>query len=343
MTQAPTYNPQSGILITGSAGFIGSTFTEMIMERYPDLDVYAVDALTYAGFRENLPALEVAEESRSGKYKFFTCDIADPNCLKEIFTNYQIDTVINFAAETHVDRSLARPDVFFHTNVIGAACLLNVAREHQVRRFIQISTDEVYGSTPEGIEFDEAAPLKPSSPYAASKAGADMAVLSYVHSHNFPALIVRGANNYGPRQYPEKIIPFFISRALDGKTLPLYGDGQNERDWIHVTDFCRGIITALEKGAEGEIYNIGADNHIVNLDLAKRIITELNSQETEIEFVADRPGHDKRYRINTAKIRALGFGAQVEFHSGFAETVRWYIESQDRLQLIPTWDRDTFC
>ncbi len=343
MSQSETYQPQAGILITGSAGFIGSTFTEMIMKRYPNLNVYAVDALTYAGFRENLPALEEAEESRAGAYEFFTCDIADPTCLKEIFEKYNIDTVINFAAETHVDRSLARPDVFFHTNVIGAACLLNVAREHNVRRFIQISTDEVYGSTPSGIEFDETAPLNPSSPYAASKAGADMAVLSYVHSHGFPALIVRGANNYGPRQYPEKIIPFFIARALDGKTLPLYGDGQNEREWIHVTDFCRGIITALERGANGEIYNIGADDHICNLDLAQQILNELRAPETKIEFVADRPGHDKRYAIDTTKIRNLGFAPQVQFDTGFAETVRWYVECQDRLRLIPTWDRDTFC
>ncbi len=341
--QVTAYKPDTGVLVTGSAGFIGSTFTEMIMKRYPDLAVYAVDSLTYAGFRENLPALEEAEESRSGAYKFFECDIADPNCLREIFEKNRIDTVINFAAETHVDRSLARPDVFFHSNIIGAACLLNVAREYQVARYIQVSTDEVYGSTPEGVDFDETAPLLPSSPYAASKAGADLAVLSYVHSYAFPALIVRGANNYGPRQYPEKLIPFFIARALDGKTLPLYGDGQNERDWIHVTDFCRGIITALEKGSDGAIYNIGADNHICNLDLAQRILDELKMPDTKIEFVADRPGHDMRYGIDTSKIHSLGFAPQVEFNSGFADTVRWYVESQERLRLIPAWDRDTFC
>ncbi len=335
-----TYKPEKGLLITGAAGFIGSTFTEMIMKRYPELDVYAVDALTYAGFRENLPALEDAEKSRSGAYQFFNCDIADPECLRKVFDNHTIDTVINFAAETHVDRSLSRPDVFFHSNVLGAACLLNVARQYGVSRYIQVSTDEVYGSTPEGVEFAEIAPLNPSSPYAASKAGAELAVLSYVRSFGFPALIVRGANNYGPRQYPEKIIPFFIARALDGKSLPLYGDGQHEREWIHVTDFCRGIMTALERGADGEIYNIGSDLRLRNQALAERIITELNKPDIQIEYVADRPGHDRRYRIDSAKIKALGFSPQVVFTGGFAETVRWYVQSQERLRLIPAWDRD---
>ena len=310
------------------------------MKRYPELDVYAVDALTYAGFRENLPALEDAEKSRSGAYQFFSCDIANPDCLREIFEKHEIDTVINFAAETHVDRSLSRPDVFFHSNVLGAACLLNIARDNHVRRFIQISTDEVYGSTPVGVQCAETSPLNPSSPYAASKAGAELAVLSYVRSFGFPAVIVRGANNYGPRQYPEKIIPFFIARALDGKSLPLYGDGQHEREWIHVTDFCRGILTALESGADGEIYNIGSNVHLQNHTLAKKILAEVGKPEIEIEFVADRPGHDRQYRIDSTKIRTLGFQPQVAFDTGFAETVRWYIQSQERLRLIPAWDRD---
>ncbi|MFQ5608143.1 MAG: GDP-mannose 4,6-dehydratase, partial [Candidatus Zixiibacteriota bacterium] len=252
---------------------------------------------------------------------------------------HEIDTIVNFAAETHVDRSLARPDLFFHTNLIGTVCLLRCARDYGIRRFVQISTDEVYGSTPRGLEFDETAPLKPSSPYAASKAAADLAVLAYVTSYDFPALIVRGCNNYGPRQYPEKLIPYFVCRALERKTLPLYGAGENERDWIHVRDFSSAVALVLEKGADGEIYNVPGGARIVNSDIAGRLIKIVGNKDVEIERVADRPGHDLRYRISGAKINALGFAPEIDFDTGLEVTVRWYIEHRDRLRLLPEWER----
>ncbi|HSG98448.1 MAG TPA: dTDP-glucose 4,6-dehydratase [candidate division Zixibacteria bacterium] len=329
------YTPQKGIVITGAAGFIGSAFMPLVMSRFHDTPVYALDALTYAGSRDNLTEFDQIIKQRGCASLFSQLDITDYPSLEEFFKAHEIDTVINFAAETHVDRSLARPDVFFHSNVIGTACLLKVSRERGVRRFVQISTDEVYGPTPEGVEFNETAPLNPSSPYAASKAAADLAVLSYVHSYNFPALIVRGTNNYGPRQYPEKVIPFFIARALGNHALPLYGDGLHERDWIYVEDFCRGVLCALELGADGAVYNISGGARLTNKALVKELICLLKKHGVTppvITHVADRPGHDRRYRINCEKIRALGFAPETPFSDGLARAVNWFFEHRDRLR-----------
>lgn len=328
------YKASKGIAVTGAAGFIGSSFIPQLLQRCPDVPVYALDKLTYAGFRENLQEFESLITARGCGSMFSQMDITDFTALQAFFNEHPIDTIIHFAAETHVDRSLSAPDLFFRTNVIGTATLLEVAREFAVRRFVHISTDEVYGSTPEGLEFDESAALKPSSPYSASKAASDLAVLSYVTSYNLPALIVRGTNNYGPRQYPEKLIPFFISRALSGKSLPLYGDGEHERDWIHTDDFGRGILCALERGLDGEIYNIGGGELLTNnslTDILQTVLSEQNIAEVPVEFVADRPGHDLRYRVNCDKIRALGFSPEISFGEGFSETVRWYVNHRERL------------
>lgn len=333
------YTPRKGILVTGSAGFIGSTFLPIVRARFPDVPLYALDALTYAGLESNLRELKQKLAGENAHISFHQIDITDSTALAEFFERHEIGTVINFAAETHVDRSLSRPDVFFHTNLIGAVCLLKCAREAGVSRFIQISTDEVYGSTPEGEEFDETAPLNPSSPYAASKAAADLAVLSYVNSYDFPALIIRGCNNYGPRQYPEKLIPFFVCRALEGKPLPLYGDGLHERDWIHARDFSAAVALSLECGADGEIYNVSGANRKTNVEITQRLIELTGAAGIDIEYVADRPGHDRRYRINCEKISALGFSPRVDFRSGLKETVDWYVEHRERLKLLPEWER----
>lgn len=328
------FTPKKGVVVTGAAGFIGSSFMPQLLSQFPGVPVYALDKLTYAGFRNNLSEFETLIENRDCGSEFKQLDITDYAALKDFFGKHSVDTIIHFAAETHVDRSLNTPELFFHTNVIGTTTLLEIAREFAVARFVHISTDEVYGSTPEGEEFDESANLNPSSPYSASKAASDLAVLSYVHSYNLPALIVRGTNNYGPRQYPEKLIPFFISRALSGKSLPLYGDGEHERDWIHTDDFGRGILCALGSGSDGEIYNISANQRLTNNSLTDILQTILSGEgiaEVPVEFTADRPGHDLCYRVNCAKIQALGFAPQISFGEGFAETVRWYITHRERL------------
>jgi dTDP-glucose 4,6-dehydratase len=301
------------LLVTGGAGFIGSHFVRYILDAHPDYSVIDLDALTYAG---NLRNLEGVDENR---HRFVKGDIADRHLVDSLAS--ETDATVHFAAETHVDRSIDDPTPFLQTNVVGTQVLLEGALKHKHRRFIQISTDEVYGDI-EGGFFTETSPLKPSSPYSASKAGADLLALAFMRTYGLPVIISRCSNNYGLRQYPEKIVPFFVSRLKAGKTVPVYGDGSNVRDWLHVTDHCRAVDLMLHKGVPGEVYNVGANNEHTNLEITRRILEILELPEDRVEFVKDRPGHDIRYAIDASKIRQeLGWEPSVDFETGFRETV----------------------
>ena len=298
------------LLVCGGAGFIGSNFTRLRASEQGD-EIVVLDKLTYAGRRENLEGVD---------HTFVHGAIEDPAAVASAMDG--ADAVVNFAAETHVDRSIADPDAFLRTNAIGTYVLLEAARTAGVR-FLQVSTDEVYGSIEEG-SFTEQSPLQPSSPYSATKAGADLLVASYHHTYGLEALICRGSNNYGPYQYPEKLIPLMILNALHGDPLPVYGDGRQVRNWIFVEDFARGIGHVLEHGAPGETYNVGGPDEAVNLDVVKRIIALTGASDDLIEYVTDRPGHDRRYSLGSEKVRALGWEAQVRFDEGLDRTVSWY-------------------
>ena len=324
------------ILVTGGAGFIGSNFIRLILRERPDWEIVNFDLLTYAG---NLNSL--ADIDCNPKYSFIKGDIANSADVTKAF-ELPIDIVINFAAETHVDKSLYEPQTFLRTNVLGVAILLEKAMKSSVSRFVQISTDEVYGSIPDSKFACESDILKPSSPYAASKASADMLALSFFSTYGFPVIITRSANNYGPFQFPEKVIPFFIVEALKGDHLPLYGKGSNIRNWIHVDDNCRAILTALESGVEGEIYNIGSDNNIDNLSLTKMLLKRLDLSENRIKFVDDRPGHDYRYALDSSRIRNLGWKPEIDFSDGLTATVQWYLLHQDWWQTILSGDHKKF-
>ncbi len=300
------------LLVCGGAGFIGSNFVRLRVRDEGD-EVVVLDKLTYAGRRENLADLDV---------RLVVGDIADRDAVDEAIGR-GVDAIVNFAAETHVDRSIAQPDAFVVTNGQGTYELLEAVRRHDVGRFVQISTDEVYGSIEEG-SFTEQSPIVPSSPYSASKAGADLLVLSYHHTYGVPALICRGSNNYGPYQYPEKLIPLMILNALHGDPLPVYGDGMQVRNWLYVEDFGRGIGHALAHGHDGEVYNVGGPDEAPNIEVVQRIIQLTGADESLIEYVTDRPGHDRRYSLGSEKIRALGWQAQVHFHEGLRRTVDWY-------------------
>lgn len=308
------------ILITGGAGFIGSNFVHYIMRQYPHYQVRVLDKLTYAGNLDNLRVV-----MNDPRFTFIKGDICDKSAV--LMAARDVDYIVNFAAETHVDRSILNADAFVRTDVLGTFTLLEAVKELGVERFVQISTDEVYGSIAEG-SFSETAPLNPSSPYAASKAGADLLVMAYWTTHKLPVLITRSSNNYGPFQYPEKIIPLFITNALEDKPLPLYGDGMNVRDWLYVEDNCEAIDLVLHQGKIGEIYNIGADNELPNIELTRRILRLLNKPESLIRYVTDRKGHDRRYSINSAKIRNLGWQPRTDFNSGLQRTVHWYLENR---------------
>ena len=301
------------LLVCGGAGFIGSNFVRLRVRDEGD-EVVVLDKLTYAGRRENLADLP--------DVKLVVGDIADQAAVDEAIGD-GVDAIVNFAAETHVDRSIAEPDAFIKTNGEGTYQLLEAVRRHEVARFVHISTDEVYGSIEEG-SFTEESPIVPSSPYSASKAGADLLVQSYHHTYGTPALICRGSNNYGPYQYPEKLIPLMILNALHGDPLPVYGDGMQVRNWLYVEDFGRGIGHVLAHGAAGEVYNVGGPDEAPNIEVVKRIIELTGADESLIEYVADRPGHDRRYSLGSEKIRALGWEAQVHFAEGLERTVRWY-------------------
>ncbi len=318
------------LLITGGAGFIGSNFIHFMLREHADVHLLNVDALTYCGNLENLRAVE-----KNPRYRFLKADITDSAALAGIFSESQFEAAVNFAAETHVDRSITGPAIFLHTNVVGTQVLLDLALKFGLKRFVQISTDEVYGSLPASGSFTETTPLAPNSPYSASKAAADLLVRAYVHTYGLNAVITRCSNNYGPYQFPEKLIPLMITNALEDKPLPVYGDGMNVRDWLHVEDHCRAIWLALEKGKAGEIYNIGGANEWHNLALVKELLRQLGKPESLITFVKDRPGHDRRYAIDASKIRHdLGWQPAYNFPSGLRQTVSWYLDNQNWWQRV---------
>jgi dTDP-glucose 4,6-dehydratase len=303
------------LLVCGGAGFIGSTFTRVRVREHGD-DVTVLDKLTYAGRKENLH--DVIDEIR-----FVHGAIEDPVAVAEAVAS--CDAIVNFAAETHVDRSITGPEAFIMTNMQGTHVLLEAARERGLR-YLQVSTDEVYGSIEDG-SFTESSPLAPSSPYSATKTGADLLVSSYFHTYGLETVICRGSNNYGPYQYPEKMIPLMILNALAGDPLPVYGDGRNVRNWLFVEDFARGIGHALQHGAPGEVYNCGGPDECENLDVVKKIVQLCGADESLVEFVTDRPGHDRRYSLSSGKLKALGWESLVRFTDGLALTVQWYRDS----------------
>jgi dTDP-glucose 4,6-dehydratase len=303
------------LLVTGGAGFIGSNYVRRVLAGTDD-EVTVFDALTYAGNLANLAGLE--DDLR---YRFVRGDVCDREAVSAAMAGHQ--AVVHFAAESHVDRSITSADAFVHTNCTGTNVVCDVARQVEVDRFIHISTDEVYGSIVEG-SFTETDPVGPRSPYSASKAGSDLIALSYFHTHGLPVIVTRSSNNLGPYQYPEKVIPLFVTHLLDGLRVPLYGDGGNVRDWCHVEDNCAAIDLVLRRGRAGEIYNIGAGNEITNLDLTDRLLALCGADDSMVEPVADRLGHDRRYSIDTAKVRALGWSPQRPLDDALASTVDWY-------------------
>jgi dTDP-glucose 4,6-dehydratase len=305
------------LLVSGGAGFIGSNFVRQRVNDHGD-EVVVLDKLTYAGRRENL-------EDLGGAVTLVHGAIEDAAKVAEAVGD-GVDAIVNFAAETHVDRSISGPDAFVETNVRGSLVLLEAAREHGVRRYVQISTDEVYGSIEEG-SFTEESPIVPSSPYSASKAGGDLLVQSYFHTYGLESVICRGSNNYGPYQYPEKLIPLMVLNALHGDKLPVYGDGLNVRNWLFVEDFGRGISHVLAHGAPGEVYNVGGPSECTNIEVVREILTQTGNDESLIEYIDDRPGHDRRYSLGSEKVRALGWEAQVDFTEGLKRTVDWYREN----------------
>ena len=314
--------------VTGGAGFIGSNYVNMLLngqlgENVEKVTVY--DALTYAGDLRNLE--DVKQDER---FNFVRGNITDVPLLHEVLPGH--DVVINFAAESHVDRSIADPAAFIETNVKGVQSLLDASMRCSITKFLQVSTDEVYGSIQTG-SWTEESPLEPNSPYAASKAAAELIVRAYVKTYNFNVVITRCSNNYGPRQYPEKIIPFFISKLLQDEPVTLYGDGSNRRDWLHVDDHCRGVQIVLEKGATGESYNIGGGFELSNLELTQHLLESLGKPQSLIEFVVDRLGHDFRYSVNDTKLRQLGYEPKVTFTEGIKTTIEWYKSHRDRLHV----------
>ncbi len=311
------------VLITGGAGFIGSNFVKYMLDKYSDYNIINLDALTYCGNLENLKDIE-----DMGNYTFVKGNIMDKELVNDLVA--KSDYVINFAAESHVDRSITDPEIFIKSNVLGTQVLLNAAKEFGVEKYIQISTDEVYGTLSETGYFSEITPLQPNSPYSASKAGGDLITRAYFETFDLPVNITRCSNNYGPYQFPEKLIPLMISNALEDKKLPIYGDGKNIRDWLHVYDHCQAIDLVLHEGKLGEVYNIGGHNERQNIQIVKLILKALGKDESLIEFVADRLGHDRRYAIDADKIsNELGWEPKYTFETGIKETIQWYLDNQD--------------
>ncbi|MGE5619290.1 MAG: dTDP-glucose 4,6-dehydratase [Sphingomonadaceae bacterium] len=308
------------LLVTGGAGFIGSNFVRYTLSRYPDYQVVVLDKLTYAGNLANL-----ADMADNPNYRFVRGDIADQQLVDGLAA--EVDAIVNFAAETHVDRSIMDAGSFIQTDVYGTFVLLEAARKHKIKRFLQVSTDEVYGDVPVGSSVEDD-PMRPRSPYSASKAGGEMMVQAYHVTYDLPVLITRGSNNYGPYQYPEKLIPVLITNALDDQELPIYGDGKQVRDWLHVLDHCSGIDVVLHHGEIGEAYNVGGGNERMNLDIAGQVLELLRKPRSLLRFVQDRPGHDRRYSLDCSKLRKLGWAPARQFEEGLAETVRWYVENE---------------
>lgn len=311
------------ILVTGGAGFIGSNFVNFMVRKYPTYEIVNVDALTYAGNLENLK-----ESEGKPNYKFVKADITDVEAMDTLIGD-GVEAVINFAAESHVDRSITNPGIFVTTNIQGTQVLLDAAKKHNIKKYVQVSTDEVYGSLGEEGYFTEQTPLAPNSPYSASKAGADMLVLAYHETFGLPVNITRCSNNYGPFHFPEKLIPLMIINALNDKQLPVYGDGKNVRDWLHVEDHCSAIDLVLHNGKNGEVYNVGGHNEKTNVEVVKEILAQLNKPETLIQYVEDRLGHDRRYAIDPTKLETeLGWKPKYNFETGLKDTVQWYLDNR---------------
>jgi dTDP-glucose 4,6-dehydratase len=336
------------ILVTGGAGFIGSNFVKLMLEKHPEYKIINIDTLTYAGNLENLKDID-----DNPNYEFIKVDIRDRENIEEIFKNNEITLVVNFAAESHVDRSIEEPEVFLTTNIIGTQVLLDTAKKYwKVNpsdkyckeykpgvKFLQVSTDEVYGALGETGMFVETMPLMPNSPYSASKASADMIVRAYNETFGMPVNITRCSNNYGPYQFPEKLIPLMINNCLKEKDLPVYGDGMQVRDWLHVSDHCSAIDTVLHKGRDGEVYNIGGNNEKANIEIVKLIIGTLGKSDDLIKYVKDRPGHDRRYAIDNTKITTeLGWEPVYTFEQGIKETIQWYLENTKWIENIISGD-----
>ncbi|WP_091013155.1 MULTISPECIES: dTDP-glucose 4,6-dehydratase [Paenibacillus] len=312
------------LLVTGGAGFIGSNFVMYMLKQYPDYEIINVDALTYAGNLENLKSLE-----GNNRHIFVKADITDAADMDRLI-GQDVDVVVNFAAESHVDRSILEPDVFVRTNVNGTQVLLDAARKHNITKFVQVSTDEVYGSLGSTGLFTEDTPLQPNSPYSASKAGGDLLVRAYHETFGLPVNITRCSNNYGPLQFPEKLIPLMISRALSDEALPVYGDGLNIRDWLYVEDHCSAIDLIIHKGRNGEVYNIGGNNERTNVHIVQTILEQLGKPESLIQYVQDRLGHDRRYGIDPTKTMSeLGWKPKYNFETGIKETIEWYLDNKE--------------
>ena len=312
------------LLVTGGAGFIGSNFIRYILDKYPEYSVINLDKLTYAGNLENLTGAD-----KDPRYAFEKGDICDKARVQLCVMRYEIDAIINFAAESHVDRSILGAAEFVQTNIGGTNVLLEVTKELKIKRFLQVSTDEVYGSLGLTGLFTEETSLHPNSPYSASKASADMLALAYQHTFGLPVVLTRCSNNYGPYQFPEKLIPLMIANAMDDKSLPVYGDGMNIRDWLHVKDHCSAIDEVLHRGKIGEVYNIGGNNEKPNIEIVKLILQNLGKPDSLITYVKDRPGHDRRYAIDSSKIQCeLGWQPSYTFEQGIAETIKWYMNNQ---------------
>ncbi|MDU2063354.1 MAG: dTDP-glucose 4,6-dehydratase [Sporomusaceae bacterium] len=311
------------ILVTGGAGFIGSNFVRYMLENHSDYEIFNLDALTYAGNLENL-----ADVSQNSRYHFIKADITVPSDIEAVM-NQGVDAIVNFAAESHVDRSIEDPNLFVRTNIMGTQNLLNAAKKYSIKKYLQVSTDEVYGTLGATGFFCETTPLAPNSPYSASKAGADFLVRAYHETYGLPVNITRCSNNYGPYHFPEKLIPLVITNAMEDKEIPVYGDGQQVRDWLHVLDHCRAIDLVLHQGKLGEVYNIGGHNERTNLYIVQSILQQLKKPETLIRHVTDRLGHDRRYAIDATKLRSeLGWEPQYTFETGIEETVKWYVNHQ---------------
>lgn len=339
------------IMVTGGAGFIGGNFVKMMLKKYPDYKLVNIDALTYAGNLDNLKDID------NKNYTFIKADIRDRAKIEEIFEEYDVTLVVNFAAESHVDRSIEEPEIFLTTNIIGTQVLLDTAKKYwklypndkyskEYRtgvKFLQVSTDEVYGALGETGIFVETTPLMPNSPYSASKAGADLIVRAYNETFGMPVNITRCSNNYGPYQFPEKLIPLMINNCLKEKDLPVYGDGMQVRDWLHVSDHCSAIDTVLHKGKDGEVYNIGGNNEKSNIEIVKLIINILGKSEDIIKYVKDRPGHDRRYAIDNTKITTeLGWKPSYMFEQGMKETIQWYLENTMWIENIVSGEYETY-
>ncbi len=326
------------LLVTGGAGFIGSNFVRYMVNKYPNYHIFNLDALTYAGNLENLTDIEA-----NNNYTFVKGDIADRTFINDLFKKENFDYVLNFAAESHVDRSITNPDIFIKTNIEGTQVLLDASKSINVKKYLQVSTDEVYGTLGETGYFTEETPLAPNSPYSASKAGADLLVRAYHETYGLPVNLTRCSNNYGPYHFPEKLIPLMIINALHDKPLPVYGDGLNVRDWLYVEDHCQAIDLVLHKGKNGEVYNVGGNNERTNIEIVKTILKALDKPESLIKFVEDRLGHDRRYAIDASKIKnELGWEPKYNFDTGITHTIDWYLTNNDWWEHIISGDYQNY-